>query len=361
MIAEAEARASGLCRLPKPEFEIEVALGRQGRGRIEVGLSQTVPRASRLRLELRVAAESLLLARREVAIAELTITARTRLAVLELAAAQSELALAEKQAALAREFADAQASQVRAGQLSALDSAQAQLMAREAELAVALPRAAQTAASIHLASLLGQDPDASLDVALDLALPPAEAAVPPPARCLETALGETRLNTADAEIALARSEGREDFRLGVFVEGEQDRSDLGEREQEVMLGLRFSMPLPVRSVAAPLVAEKQAARRRVALERENHARQTRQTHAAGAAELSARHGTALAIAAELLPAARAHLAATEAAFAKGEIDTTPVFRARERLAEIERSDLAARLAYHRSAVRRLSPACCLSL
>ncbi|MEN9841149.1 MAG: hypothetical protein RL376_949, partial [Verrucomicrobiota bacterium] len=118
LIAEAEARASGLGRLPNPELETEFALGRQGRGRIEIGLSQTFPRASRLRLERRVAAESILLARREVALAELALTARTRLAVLELAAAQSELALAEKQAALARKFADAQTAQARAGQVS---------------------------------------------------------------------------------------------------------------------------------------------------------------------------------------------------------------------------------------------------
>jgi hypothetical protein len=75
----------------------------------------------------------------------------------------------------------------------------------------------------------------------------------------------------------------------------------------------------------------------------------------------ARHAAARAIVAELLPAARAHLAATEAAHALGEIESTPVFRARERLAEIERSDLDARLAYHRAAVRRLSAACCIPL
>jgi cobalt-zinc-cadmium efflux system outer membrane protein len=361
LIVEAEASASGLGRLPNPELETELALGRQGRGRIEVGLSQTFPRASRLRLERRAAAESLLLARREVALAELALVARTRLAVIDLAAAQAERELVEKQAALAREFAVAQATQVRAGQLSALDSAQADLMAREAELAVAFPRAAQAAASMQLASVLGRDADASLTVAVDLALPPDEAAVPPPGLCADVSLAEAQLSAADAEIALARSQGREDFKLGVFVEGEQDRSELGGREQEAMLGVRFSMPLPVRSVAVPLVAEKQAARRRVALEREARVREAVNEVAASAAEVRARHVAARAIATELLPAARAHLAAAEAAYARGEIDLVPVFRARERLAEIERSDLAARLAYHRAAVRRLSAACCIPL
>lgn len=361
LIAEAEARASGLGRLPNPELETEAALGRQGRGRIEVGLSQTFPRASRLRLERRVAAESILLARREVAIAELALTARARLAVLDLAAAQAELRLAEQHAALAREFAQAQTARTRAGQLAVLDSAQAELLAREAELAIAIPRAACAAASMQLATLLGRDADAELTVAVDLALPPDEAAVPPPGLCADVSLAEAQLRAADAEIALARAQGREDFKLGVFAEGEQDRDNLGEREQEATVGLRFSIPLPVRNVAAPVVAEKQAARRRVALEREARVREAMNEVAASAIEVRARHVAARSIAAELLPAARAHLAATETAYARGEIDSAPVFRARERLAEIERSDLAARLAYHRAAVRRLSAACCLPL
>ena len=361
LIAEAESRASGLGRLPNPEFETELALGRQGRGRLEVGLSQTFPRASRLRLERRVAAESMLLARREVALAELAVVARARLAVLELAAAQAEFELAEKQAVLARRFALSQAPQVSAGQLSALDSAQADLMAREAELAVGPARAAREAAAIQLATALGRPADASLTAAVDLSLPPDEAAVPAPGLCADVALAEAQLTAADAEVALARSQGREDFRVGVFIEGEQERSDLGGREQEARLGVRFSMPLPGRSVAAPLVAEKQAARRRVAFEREARMHEAVNEVAASAAEVRARHVAARAIDAELIPAARAHLAATEAAYARGEIDLAPVFRARERLAEIERSDLNARLAYHRAAVRRLSAACCIPL
>jgi outer membrane protein TolC len=361
LIAEAEARASGLGRLPNPELETEFALGRQERGRVEIGLSQTFPRASRLRLERRVAAESILLARREVALAELTLAARARLAVIELASAQAGQALAEKQAALAREFADVQSAQTRAGHLSALDSSFAALTAREVELAVAPARAARDAASMQLAILLARDADAGLTVSVDLALPPEEAAVPPPGQCADTALAEAQLGIVEAEVSLARSAGREDFKLGVFVEGDQDRDDTGARDQQAMLGMRFSMPLPVRSVAGPLVAEKQAARRRVVFEREARVRVAMNQVAASAAETRALYDSARALAVDLLPAAQAHLAATEAARARGEVDLSVVFRARERLAEIERSDLAARLAYHRAAVRRQSAACCIPL
>lgn len=359
LIVEAEARASGLDRLPNPELETEVALGRQGRGRIEIGVAQTFPRASRLRLERRVAAESLLLARSEVVLAERVVVARVRLAVLALAAAQAEEELAQKQAGLAREFAVALAMQARAGQVASFEASEAELSACEAELGVALPRATRTAAAAALATLLGRDSAEALSVELDLSLPADDAALPPPGLCAEVALAEARLNAADAEISLARTRGREDFRLGVFVEGEQVRSDFGDRAQEVMLGLRFSMPLPTRSVAGPLIAEKQAARRRLAHEGEARARAARHEIAAGTVEVGARHAAARAIANELLPAARAHLAATEAAQARGELELVAVFRARERLAGIERADLAARLAYHRAAIYRVSAACCL--
>lgn len=359
LIAEAEARAGGLGRLPNPELETELALGRRERARIEIGLSQTFPRASRLRGEHRVAQESIRLARYEVALAELTAAARVRLAVVELAAAQAGLELAGHQAALARQFAHAQSSQAKSGQLSSLEAAQAGLVAREAELTVAGAHGARAAAAIALSTALGCEADSALAVNHSLALPSEEAAVPAPGPCGDGAINEARLGVADAEITLARLQGRGDFRVGVFAEGEQERSATGEREDETMLGVRFSIPLPLRNVSAPQVSEKQAARRRVAWEREALQLRIRNDLAANEAEIRTRYAAALAIAAELLPAARAHLAATEASFARGEAELSQVFRARERLAEIERSDLAARHAYHMAAIRRVSSACCL--
>ena len=356
VVAEAEARASGLGRLPDPELETEIAAGSRERGRLEVGLTQAFPRTSRLRLERRVAAQAVALARLEIAAAEADTVARARAALVELAASDAALALAEGQAALAREFADAQVRQAKEGRLSALDSAQAALVAREAGLALAEPRAARVAAALALATELGREADPSLAAALDLALP---AEAPAPAALgsrPDLALAEGLLAAGDAEVALARALGREDYRVGVFAEGEQDRGDLGSREQELKIGLRFSMPLPVRNIAGPAVAEKQAARRRLVLERDALALAARNEVAASAATLAARHAAARAVADELLPAVRAHLEATAAAFGRGEAEMTQVFRARERLAEIERSDLAARRAYHLALVQHLAAA-----
>lgn len=366
LVAETEARASGLGRLPNPEFESEFAAASRERGRIELGLSQRFPRSSRLRLERRVAAESIHLARLEIAVRAAETVAEAREALLALAHAEAAAELAEKQAALAAESAESQRAQSTQGQASALDAAQARLAAREAALAVATARAETEAARARLATLLGRevpndaasqttDPlGADLDLGLPAALADASAAPTMPPLRPDLALAEAGHAALDTELALARSTGREDFSLGLFVEGEQDRDELGDRERELMIGLRFSIPLPVRDVAAPAVAEKQAARRRLALEREALAQAARNEVAATAAALRARFAHARDLAAELLPAAREHLAATEAAARRGEADPAQVFRARERLFALERADLDARHAFHLALVRHLA-------
>lgn len=354
VIAEAEARASGLGRLPNPELETEFAAGTRDRGRIEIGLTQTFPRTARLRLERRVAAESINLARREIAVAEIATVARVRTALVDLAAAEAALALAERQAALAREQASAWRAQSDAGQLSALDASHAELVARERELALAEPRAARLTAAATLATELGLTLAELPTVSLDLALPsspPAPFALGPRA---DLARSEAALAAGDAEIALARTQGREDWRLGVFVEGEQDRDDFGSSQREAKLGLRFSVPLPVRNVAAQAVAEKQAARRRLTLERDALLASARNDLDLAASDLTTRHRAARILAEELLPAARAHLAAVESSRARGEAELSQVYLARERLSELERAELAARHAYHLAHVRRLA-------
>lgn len=354
VIAEAEARASGLGRLPNPEFATEFAAGSRERGRIELGLSQRFPRTARLRLERVVGADAIVLARLEVAAREADIAARAHIAVLDLAAVRAELRLVQQQAALAREFAQTQSRQVEQGQLSALDAAQARFVVREIELSFAELRAAEFNAAATLATLLGREADATITVDADLSLP----ADSPEPRLLgpraEIVLAEQAIASGESDLSLARRKGQEDYSMGVFVEGEQSRADLGERERELMVGLRFSMPLPVRSVAAPAVAEKQAARRRLMLERDALALAVRNEVAATASILRARHASAFALADELLPAAREHLAATTAAHARGEMESAQLFRARERLTEIERADLAARRAYHLASIRHLA-------
>lgn len=354
VLAEAEARASGLGRLPPPELETEFAAGSGERARLQLGLTQTFPRTARLRLERHLAAESLAVARHEIAVAETVTLARVRTAFVDLAAAEAALTLAQQQADLAREQADTWQAQAAAGQRSGLDATHAELLARERTFALAEPLAARRTAASRLATELGLAPDTIPAITFDLSVPPTPPPSPAPGPRPDLALAEASLSAGHADLALARSVGREAWRLGLFVEGEQDRNAFGRREQDAKLGFRFSIPLPTRHTASPALAEKQATCQRLILERDALLALAHHELVLATAELTAHHHTALALGQDLLPALRTHLAAVESAQSRGEADLAQVYLARERLAQIERAELAARLAYHLAHVRLLN-------
>lgn len=354
LIAEAESRAAGLGRLPNPELETAIAAGSRGDGRIEIGLDQVFPNTKRLRLERRAASEAITLTRLEVALAEADIALQVQLAVVELAASDAVLQLAESQAALAQSQAAVWRDQAAAGQFSALDADQAELIAREKKLAVAERRAHRLAASAAVAVALGPPHTEVPEVVYDLSLPATPPSPPVAARRADLARADAYIALGEAEISLARSQGRESWRAGVFVEAEREFDVFGRRETDARLGLRFNLPVPLRAVHAPVLAEKTIARQRLALERDALAAEIRHEIALAAAILADHHRAARALAVDLLPAARAHVVAVEAARARGEADLARLFFAQERVAELERSELAARHAYHLAHVRMLA-------
>jgi hypothetical protein len=61
--------------------------------------------------------------------------------------------------------------------------------------------------------------------------------------------------------------------------------------------------------------------------------------------MSLRFRSASEFGTKVLPTANEHIRDCEAAYGRGEVDLQAVFRARDRLAEIELSDLEARKAY----------------
>lgn len=356
VIEEAEARASGFGRLPSPELETEIAAGDHAGGRIEVGLSQAFPRTTRLRLERRVAKETLALARREVAVAEAETVTRVHYALINLVATTADLELVERHAVRLDAQAAAHRQLAETGQLAKLEATQADLIAREQTLVVHQARSIQFAAKASLAAELGLSPKALPATSYDLALPASPTQDLHLARRADLALSEASLAAGESELALARASGSEPWKLGVYIEGERSRDDFGAAENEALLGLRFSLPLPFRDVAAAAITEKQAARRRLLLERDALTATARTELELALAEVASRYHTARVIGRELLPAARAHHSATEAAQARGEAPSTQVFQSAERVAALERSELSARHAYHLAHVRALATA-----
>ena len=116
-------------------------------------------------------------------------------------------------------------------------------------------------------------------------------------------------------------------------------------EPEALTGLKLSIPLPLWQSGSGKIAEKEAARKRMS-ERLETLRfgvqnQILLTHRV----MSLRFRSAFEFGAKVLPAASEHIRECESAYALGEVDLQAVFRARDRLAEIELADLEARKAY----------------
>ncbi len=351
-IAEAEARASGAGRLANPELSTELAIGRHANSSALIGLSQRFPFTARLRLERNLSQIEIDLARLEVAQHEQQLAAAFHEAIVEHGAAREALALAERQASEARAFADTQARHVAEGQASSLDAAQSLLAARELDWRLHTPRAALQSASAVLARLLGlSDAEKLPQLAVSLDFPVAPPAPLERGKRAELALAQRSLDAADAGIDLARASRWEDPSVGVFIEREQERTDLGPLDHKTLLGISFSVPLPLRQKGAAQLREKHATRLR--LERQLAALEfAAQSELASAYQrVLQRHAAAQAIEAELLPLARQHVSEAEALHAKGEAEPAVIFRARERLAALEQQTLDARKSYHLAVVQ----------
>jgi cobalt-zinc-cadmium efflux system outer membrane protein len=354
LVAEATARGENAGRLPNPELATEFAGGRNFDGRVEIGVTQRFPLTARLRLARSLSALEVELARLEVAAHESRLAEDVQRAFFELAAAREGLVLSAQQVRLAERVAETQATQAREGAGSPLDANQSRLAVREQQLQLATACIEESEAVARLATLVGTSAGTAFNLHASLDLPadiPGEQTV---GRRADIRLAQLAVEAGDAGIALARTARWEDIGVGVFVEGDRERDELGRRERDAFLGVRVSMPLPLWQKGDAPVAEKRASRDRFARQLEALTLAAdNEAHAAFRA-MASRHETARTIGADLVPAARQHLAETEAAFARGEIDSQPLFLARERLASFERNALEARKIFHLARIHWLA-------
>jgi len=346
LVAEAEGRARSTGRLTNPELEIEVAGGQDFEGRVSVGLTQRFPLTARLRLERNLSALDIERARLEVRQKELQLTWAARAAFYELAATREAMALAARQAAVAKGLAGSLRNSASTGLASNLDAGQAALTGEGFEVAREAIRADEALAAGRLANLLGLRADTKFILKESLALPKTLPANRSIGFRPDLRLAEMAVEAGEADVSLAQATRWEDVGVGVFVEGERFRDEPEGIEPEALVGVRLSLPLPLWQNGAGKVAEKQAVqeRQRKHLEalRLSALNQALATHRA----MAAHYRAATLAESRVLPAARQQVADIEAVYQRGEIDTLTLFRGRERLAEFETSALEARKKFH---------------
>lgn len=345
LIEESQARTLSTGRLANPELQTEIAGGQDWEGRVSVGITQRFPLTARLRLERELSALDVELARLEVRERERQIEVATRKAFYELAAARASIAQAQRQTALAQAFAESIAQGLPQGFGSQLDADQAALAAGTLHASGGSLRSLEIAAAAQLNTLLGRSADAPISVNDSLDLPKEIPAKRPVGVRADLLLAEAAVRAGAAEVSLAKASRWEDVSVGGFVEGERFRDEPVGIEPEALVGIQFSMPLPIWQNGSGKVTEKQAAQRRQAQKLQALRFSIHNEALAAYSILATRYQSAWDLTWKLVPAAQKQVADAEAAYARAELDITTVFRTREKLVEIEATALEARKNY----------------
>ena len=345
LIQEAKGRARGAGHLPNPELEAEVAAGQDFEGRVGVGIMQRFPLTGRLRLERKLSDLDVQMAGLEVREKEWQLTLASRKAFYELAAAREALAISSRQAELAEAFTKTMAEGVDAGFRSKFDLQEAKLAASNFQAKTESLRGLEMESSARMSEWLGMPADTCFILSQKLSLPKSVPVSKLAGTRADLALAEMAVRSGATHVSLSKATAWDDVGVGVFVEGERFRDNPTGIEPEALTGLKLSIPLPFWQSGSGKIAEKEAARKRMSerLEALRFAVQNQilLTHRV----MSLRFRSAFEFGAKVLPAASEHIRECESAYALGEVDLQAVFRARDRLAEIELSDLEARKAY----------------
>jgi len=345
LLQEAEGRACGSGLLPNPELEAEFAAGQDFEGRVVAGIMQRFPLTGRLRLERKLSDLDVQMAGWEVREKEWQLTLAVRKAFSDFAAAREALAISSRQAELAEAFTKTVADGVDAGFRSKLDLQEAKLSASKLQAKAESLRGLEMESSARLSEWLGLSADADFTLNQKLILPKSVPASRPAGTRADLELAEMAVRSGETHVSLSKATSWDDVGVGVFVEGERFRDNPTGIEPEALAGLKLSIPLPLWQSGSGKVAERQAARKRMSARLESLRfavqNQILLTHRV----MSLRFRSASQFGAKVLPTASEHVRECEAAYARGEVDLQAVFRARDRLAEIELSDLEARKAY----------------
>ncbi len=345
LVQEAEGRARGVGRLPNPELETEVAGGRDLEGRVMAGVLQKFPLTGRLRLERELSGLDVRIAGLEVDEKEWQLAVATRKAFYEFVAAREAFAVSGRQADLAEAFTKSLAEGVDTGFRSKLDLQEAKLSESTLHAKVEALRGLEMEASARLSECLGLRADAKFVVNESLNLPRSIPEARPAGKRSDLELAELLLRSGETGVSLSQATRWEDVGVGLFVEGERFRDNPTGIEPETLAGVKFQIPLPLWQNGSGKVAEKIASRHRLNARCESLRFQVQNQVLLKYRILALRFRSAAQYGNNVLSAAREHIRESEAAYARGELSIQAVFRARERLGEIEFTDIEARKAY----------------
>ncbi|MCB1065381.1 MAG: TolC family protein [Verrucomicrobiae bacterium] len=251
--AKVELRWSG--RLDNPELEMNLSDDGAGlndnEGIFEVAFSQRFPITSRLKDEKRLRGYQVVLAEAEIAEQRRELAGQVDLAAVELMATRAVSERQQKLSALNQKIVAFLAEQVAQGQASNLDLTQAKLTGRSIDQTIQALAALENTRQLELKQLMGISPEQPIRLTSELVLPGNQ-----PDKRLATEslfrmrpdfiLAVSRIDEAEAAIALEKSKRWADVAVKVFGEQERAVDEPTGLERNSFLGVGISIPLPIR-------------------------------------------------------------------------------------------------------------------
>jgi cobalt-zinc-cadmium efflux system outer membrane protein len=341
LVNEALGRARRAGVLSNPELEMEVAGGQDFEGRVMAGITQRFPLTARLRLERQLSDLDVKMADLEVRVAEWKLILAVRRSFYIAAAAHEAHAISLRQVNLADALAKSVAEGVNAGFRSELDLLEADLSASAMRAKSETFKGAEIEATGRLNELLARPADAPLIIDNPLTLPKSVPAARVVGKRADSDLAELALRSGETDVALSKASQWEDVGVGIFIEGERFRDDPTGIEPETLAGLKVSVPLPFWQTGTGKAAEKEAVRVRLSAQCEA-LRFSIKNQILLAYRLVCFHfESASQFREKVVSSALESVRQSEAAYGRSEIEIHAVFRAYDRLSEVEMSALDA--------------------
>ena len=350
-IEEARGRLLGAGRLSNPELGAGFTHDRRfEEGTVGVSLDQRFPITARLRLEKALSQKLVLAAELEVRDAERQLIAEAQALAVKLLSLEQQRALRVQQTELAQKLSKFATERAAAGEISALDAAQAQVDSQRLLLEGNKLETERVSLVGELKPKLGLPAEEPLTVTGGL---PATAL---PARAswerrADYQLARVNEDAARTGIDLAKSKRWEDIGVGVMWEGERMEDAPEGLERTGFFGLQLTIPLPFWNRNQGEIAEKTAAAHRAILETKALASGISNEAAAARAEMEANAKLAAETKDKLLPLVLQQTERLENAYKTGQVDLLTVLRAREQRLALEAAVLDATRDFHLARIR----------
>lgn len=350
-VQEARGRQLGSGRLSNPtlgfEFQNESQVSPMS---ATFSIDQAFPITRRLSLEKRHSAQLVDAAELEVRDAERRFIAAAQTLAVRILAVSQQRALRQQQTDLARKLSDFVKGRANAGELSALDAAQAQVDAQRLLMEARKLEAESVSLVGSLKPMLGLSPGDALAITGDLPKPALTTAASW-ARRADYQLAQTKIAAAQTEVELAKARKWQDMSAGLFAAKERQGISGGDTEHTGYVGFRISIPWPLWNKNQGEIAEKNASAERARLEREALGRQISSEADTARREMQANADFARQTRDQLLPLILEQTSKLEKAYETGQADLLTVLRAREQRLQLEAAALDAERDFHLARIR----------